>query len=68
MVLKWFNVDEMKSNNDKCHQIVANQDNISITLGNECIEAEDLVELLGIKIDKNLNFNEHVSDLIRKGN
>ena len=68
MVLKWFNVNEMKSNDDKCHLIVANQDNISITLGNECIEAEDSVELLGIKIDKNFNINEHVSDLIRKGN
>ena len=58
----------MKSNDDKCHLIVANQDNISITLGNECTEAEDSVEFLGIKIDKNLNFNEHVSDLIRKEN
>ena len=52
MVLKWFNVNEMKSNDDKCHLIVANQDNISITLRNECIETEDSVELLGIKIDK----------------
>ena len=68
IVLKWFNINEMKSNDDKCHLIIANQDNISITLGNECIEAEDSVELLGIKIDKNLNFNDHVSDLIRKGN
>ena len=68
MVLKWFNVNEMKSNDGKCHLIVANQDNISITLGNECIGAEDSVELLGIKIAKNLNFNEHVSYLIRKGN
>ena len=53
MVLKWFNVNEMKSNDDKCHLIVANQDNISITLGNEYIEAEDSIERLGIKIDKN---------------
>ena len=68
MVLKWFNVNEMKSNDDKCHLIVANHDDISITLGNECLEAEDTVELLGIKIDKNLNFNEHISDLLRKGN
>ena len=68
MVLTWFNVNEMKSNDDKCHLIVANQDNISITLGNQCIEAEDSVELLGIKIDTNFNFNDHVSDLIGKGN
>ena len=26
------------------------------------------VELLGIKLDKNLDFNEHVLDLIKKGN
>ena len=62
MVLKWFNVNEMKSNDGKCHLIVANHDDISITLGNECIEAEDTVEPLGIKIDKYLNFNEHISD------
>ena len=67
-MLKWFNINEMKSNDGKCHLIVANQDNISITLGNEYIEAEDSVELLGIKIDKNLNFNDHVSDLVRKEN
>ena len=45
-------LNEMKSNDDKCHLIVANQENISIALGNQCIEAEDSVELLGIKIDK----------------
>ena len=40
-VLKWFNVNDMKSNDDKCHLIVANENNVSITLGKECIEAED---------------------------
>ena len=66
IVLKWFNVNVMKSNDDKCHLIFENQDNISITVGNKFIEAEDSAELLGIKVDKNLNFNEHVSDLMRK--
>ena len=28
----------------------------------ESIEASSTVELLGIKLEKNLNFNEHVSD------
>ena len=68
LVLKWFNVNEMKLNDDKCHLIVAKQDNISINLGNEYIEAEDSVDLLGIKLDKSINFNEHVSGFIRKGN
>ena len=39
----------MKSNEDKCHLLLANNDNGMITLGNEVIEAEDSVELLGLK-------------------
>ena len=57
----------MKSNDDKCHLIVANQENVSINLGQETIEASDSVVLLGINIDKKLNFNEHISTLLRKG-
>ena len=42
-VLNWFKINEMKSNNDKCHLIVANTNNVSyistsdIYLGNEFI-------------------------------
>ena len=55
----------MKSNDDKCLLIVANQGNVSITLGRENIESSDSVVLLGIQIDNNLNFNDHVSNLIK---
>ena len=58
----------MKSNDDKCKLIVANHEYISLTLGNESIEASSTVDLLGIKFDNNLNFNEHDSDLIKRGN
>ena len=49
-VLKWFHNNEMKSNDDKCHLIVANQENVSINIGQETIEASDSVVLLGINI------------------
>ena len=68
IVLNWFRINEMKSNDDKCHLIIANTDKVSVSLGNEVIGASDTVELLGIKLDKNLNFNQHVSDLLKKGN
>ena len=58
----------MKANDDKCHLLVANQEKLSVTLGNEIIEATDSVELLGVTIDKNLDLNEHVSNLCKKGN
>ena len=68
LVLKWFRINEMKANDDKCHLLVANQENVSVTLGNVIIVATDSVELIGVKIDKNLNLNEHVSHLCKKGN
>ena len=55
----------MKSNDDKCHLIVCN---VSVTLGNETIMESNSVELLGVNIDKNLNFNEHVTGLCKKAN
>ena len=58
----------MKSNDDKCHLLIANQENVSVTLGNEIIEATNSVELLGVNIDKNLDLNDHVSKLCKRGN
>ena len=40
----------------------------TVKLGKENIVGSSSVDLLGIKIDKNLNFNEHVSKLTKKGN
>ena len=34
----------------------------------DTIESSNSVKLLGIFVDKQLNFNEHVSKLIKKGN
>ena len=58
----------MKSNVDKCHLIVVNNDEVSVNLADETINGSTSVDLLGIKIDNNLNFNEHVSKLCKKGN
>ena len=73
-VLNWFKINEMKPNNDKCHLMVHDTNNRSyssnsyIYLDNEFLENEDSVKLLGVKIDQNLNFNEHVTNLLKKGN
>ena len=68
VLLQWFQLNEMKYNEDKCHLLVANNTEVSVTLGNENILASSSVELLGVKIDNNLNFSEHVSKLCKKGN
>ena len=64
LLLDWFKSNEMKSNEDKCRLLVINhQEDVHVNLGNENIEGSSSVDLLGIKIDNNLNFNEHVSKL-----
>ena len=58
--LDWFTINEMKPNAEKCHLLVANQKEMtSVKLGGEVITNDQSVELLGVKIDKNLNFTEH---------
>ena len=68
LILDWFRMNEMKPNGDKCHLLVCNQDKLTVTLGDKNIANDDSVELLGILIDKNLNFTDHVSKLCKKGN
>ena len=51
VIFNWFKINEMKSNDDKCHVIVCNQENVSVTLGNKPIENSSSVELLSGNID-----------------
>ena len=68
ILLDWFTINEMKPNADKCHLLVANQKEMtSVKLGGKVITNDQSVELLGVKIDKNLNFTEHVTKLCKKG-
>ena len=39
---------------------------ISVNIGSSCIEQSDKEKLLGITLDKNLNFNYHVADICKK--
>ena len=68
LILDWFKVNEMKSNDDQCHLIVCNQNDVSITLGRENIEESSSVDLLGVNIYTYLNSNEHVTNLCKKAN
>ena len=66
IVLNWFKINEMKSNDNKYQLRIANHDNCSVRLVNEIIERTNTVKLLGIKIDNELKFTVHVSYLCKK--
>ena len=64
-MLKWFSNNGMKANPDKYH-LLSNCNTCSLKVGNEIIENNECEKLLGIKIDKSLNFNTHVESLCKK--
>ena len=68
LAIEWFENNNMKLNQDKCHLLVSGykNENVWANIGNEKIWESSKQKLLGLDIDRNLNFNEHVSSLCRK--
>ena len=63
----WFSDNFFKMNTDKCHLLVPGHDNdVKIKVGMEDIPGEKSVKLLGITINNNLDFDEHVANLCKK--
>ena len=57
----------MKANPDKYHLLINNsKESFQIKIGNETVSNSKYEKLLGVKIDHELNFNEHVSSLCKK--
>ena len=66
---KWFKLNYLKSNEDKCHLLMSNPSgDLSIKVGNEIISNSHEVKLLGITINNSLNFDTHVAKLCKKAN
>ena len=66
-LLQWFENDGMKGNPDKYHLVINNtKENFQIKIGNETVSNSKYEKLLGVKVDHELNFNEHVSRCTRR--
>ena len=68
--LSWLASNNMIANPDKFHSIILSKNRIDtsdlkVKVGNKVIKSEANVKLLGVKIDNELNFNSHVSDLCK---
>ena len=50
LLLNWFQANEMKPNNDKCHLLIINHENNVISIGDEDITGSKSVKLLGVTI------------------
>ena len=65
-LFNWFKNNRLKNNVDKCHVLVSTSKLVGIKVGDYTIDNSECEKLLGVKIDVNLNFNDHISDLCKK--
>ena len=64
----WFENNYMKLNQDKCHLLISGNvtEHLWAKVGDELIWESAEEKLLGVTIDKNLNFNSHLNTLCKK--
>ena len=66
-LLQWFKDNRMKANPDKYHLLINNtKESFQIKIDNDTVSNSKYEKLLGVKIDHELSFNEHVLSLYKK--
>ena len=65
-LFNWFKNNRLKNNVDKCHVLASTNKPVGVEVGDYTIDNSGCEKLLGAKIDVNLNFNDHISDLCKK--
>ena len=65
-LLKWFHENGLKANQDKCHFLSSLDINTKFLLPACILENSNSQKLLGVTIDRKLNFNEHITNLCDK--
>ena len=65
-LFKWFSDNQMKANKDKCNLVISNNKKVSMNIDNIELENTSSEKLLGITIDSELNFKEHLEGIIKK--
>ena len=66
ILFKWLNNNYMKVNTGKGHLLLSGNSRATATIENSYIESEDEQVLLGITIDSNLTFENHINSICNK--
>ena len=68
LLVQWFEENYMKLNKEKCHLLVSGHkyEHIWIKINNYMIWENKNVKFLGVNIDSELKFNDHVSNIYKK--
>ena len=67
-ISQWFMNNNLKANAGKFHLFPSRYEDQTITVEKSVIKSRRVEELLGVTIDSNLNFKEHILSLCKKAN
>ena len=65
-LLNWFRENHMKANADKCHLLVSSNESCTAKIEDFSIKNSTEEKLLGVKLDSNFSFENHVISLCKK--
>ena len=66
LLFEWFKYNNMKANSDKSHLLCSTEEIVQANINNDIIRSSKSEKLLGVTIDCNLSFEEHVRNLCNK--
>ena len=67
LMFNWFTDKKMKGNKDKCHVLLCTNETLQVKIGAALIANNKREELVGVKIDDKLMFDEHIRNIFKKG-
>ena len=65
-LFEWFKNNLLKGNADKYHLLVRTSDRVSMNVDRFIEDKSDTEKLLGLKFEKKLAFDDHISDICKK--
>ena len=65
-LFEWLKNNHMKANTDKCHLLVTRDTGVTAKIGEFDVKDSREEKLLGLKIDAQLSFENHVYSLCKK--
>ena len=65
-IFTWFKNNNFKANATKCHFFLSPHQYVTINIDGSIIKSSNLQKLLGVTIDSNFTFEQHINSLCRK--
>ena len=65
-IFNWFTYNNFKANATKCHFFLSPYQSATINIDGSIIKKSNSQKLLGVTIDSNFTFEEHINNLCRK--